>query len=246
MYIILGSDGKHYGPVTAGNVIEWMRDGRANLQTKARRAEETEWKSLAEFAEFAPSRSSPPLPPTLTELTPPDEASRSGTPAVQASVNPDALPPAGLMRRFFAALIDGVLQWLCWMPAGLAASAALADHTQAHGQPGLEFIMQTMVAATPKSLPYLLGLAVLQITLLTLRSQSVGKMILGIRIVTVREEAPGGFLRAFLLRGFPTWLIKQVPIIGLIYWAVDSFCIFREDQRCLHDLIAGTKVVKRE
>ncbi|MBI2516189.1 MAG: DUF4339 domain-containing protein [Opitutae bacterium] len=60
MFTILGTDGKEYGPVTAGKIMEWIRDGRANLQTKARREGETEWKALAEFAEFTPTHAAPP------------------------------------------------------------------------------------------------------------------------------------------------------------------------------------------
>ena len=80
--------------------------------------------------------------------------------------------------------------------------------------------------------------------LLCLRSQSLGKMLMGLRIVTLRDGTPGGPLRAFLLRGLLTWVIECVPVVGKLYWLVDSFSIFREDQRCLHDLIAGTKVVR--
>jgi hypothetical protein len=61
MFTILGSDGKEYGPVTAGKIMEWIRDGRANLQTKARREGEPEWKTLADFADFAAGSASPPV-----------------------------------------------------------------------------------------------------------------------------------------------------------------------------------------
>ncbi len=53
MFTIMGSDGKEYGPVTAGKLHEWMAGGRANLQTKVRRADDPEWKTLADFPEFA-------------------------------------------------------------------------------------------------------------------------------------------------------------------------------------------------
>ena len=63
MFTILGSDGKQYGPVTADKVQAWIRDGRANLQTKALRQGETEWRTLADFEEFAATPTPPPFVP---------------------------------------------------------------------------------------------------------------------------------------------------------------------------------------
>src|ERR1035437_6094536 len=110
MFKILGTDGKEYGPVTRGNVIEWIRDGRANLQTKAKRSDETEWKTLGDFPEFVPTGNTPPFvpPPLVAE----EEEEPLFTPLPAAD-----LPPAGLPRRLAAALIDGSLQWFCWIPA---------------------------------------------------------------------------------------------------------------------------------
>ena len=63
MFTILGADGKEYGPVPADKVHAWITTRRANLQTKARREGETEWKTLGDFAEFA-------TPPATASATP--------------------------------------------------------------------------------------------------------------------------------------------------------------------------------
>ncbi|HWL17021.1 MAG TPA: RDD family protein, partial [Opitutus sp.] len=94
------------------------------------------------------------------------------------------------------------------------------------------------------SLPYLLALFVVQVVLLSWRSQSIGNILLRTRIVRVSDDQPGGFLRAFLLRGFLARIFRQVPVFGFFFWLTDSLFIFRDDKRCLHDLIAGTKVIK--
>jgi hypothetical protein len=78
MFTILGADGKEYGPVPAGKVQEWISGGRANLQTKARRVEETEWKTLGDFPEF----SAPPPPPTGPTLAPGSAADSIARPAI--------------------------------------------------------------------------------------------------------------------------------------------------------------------
>ncbi len=236
MFKILGTDGKEYGPVTQGNVIEWIRDGRANLSTKARKGDDTEWKTLADFPEFVPTGTAPAFaPPSLT--APPISLA-------PAEPTPTALPLAGLRARFAAAMIDGVLQWLCWMPASIAAARIISERMANHDTPSLEMFFQASAESFSKSLPFLAVLVVVQTILLCRRSQSVGKLLFGLRIVTVRDGEPAGPLRAYLLRGLSIWVLEQVPILGKLFWLVDSFCIFREDQRCLHDLLAGTKVVK--
>ena len=239
MFKILGADGKEYGPVTRGNVIEWIRDGRANLQTKACRSDETEWKTLGDFPEFVPTG-------TTTSFVPPPLA-ESAAPAYTApEAQAAALPLAGLSRRFAAATVDGFLQFLCMLPAIAALSKIITERMTAEAQPTFLELVNWSTDAMPKSMPYLIALAVVQIALLCWRSQSVGKILLGIQIVNVRDQQPSGPVRALLLRGLPTWILKQIPFVGLLYWLADSFTIFREDQRCLHDLIAGTKVVKKK
>ncbi len=45
------------------------------------------------------------------------------------------------------------------------------------------------------------------------------------------------------LRYLPTQVIVAIPVVGALYALVDALFIFGAEQRCLHDLIAGTKVV---
>lgn len=53
MFTIIGADGREYGPVSADQVKAWVAAGRANGQTRARAADSTEWKPLADHPEFA-------------------------------------------------------------------------------------------------------------------------------------------------------------------------------------------------
>ncbi len=67
MFIIIGGDGKEYGPVSAEQVRIWLASGRANLQTKAKYAGTEDWHTLAEYTEFvgdsaAPAMTPPPMP----------------------------------------------------------------------------------------------------------------------------------------------------------------------------------------
>jgi len=73
--------------------------------------------------------------------------------------------------------------------------------------------------------------------------QTVGKKLMGVKIVSLS----GGILplKDVILRRYaPPVLISIIPIIGGIFCLADVLCIFRGDRRCIHDLIAGTKVVR--
>ena len=235
MFIIQGADGKEYGPVTTGHVGEWIRDGRANLSTKARRDDETVWKPLGQFEEFR-SGPSPAVPsaPLMLPVAPPA--------AVVETI------PANLWLRLPAALIDGFLKTLCFLPTTIPVTRVLLEQAAKGGSTSLTEIAavtkNVLNTSLEKSLPLLAALLLVQMGLLALRGQSVGKLIVGLRIVRLDGSAPG-FLHAFLLRSCIPFLLEQIPVLGLVFWVVDSCFIFRDDHRCLHDLLAGTRVVRK-
>ena len=53
MYKIIGADHIEYGPVTTGQLGEWIAQGRANAASLVRAEGATEWKPLAAVPEFA-------------------------------------------------------------------------------------------------------------------------------------------------------------------------------------------------
>ena len=76
--------------------------------------------------------------------------------------------------------------------------------------------------------------------LIIVRGQSVGKILLGIRIVRNEDSGPAGFFRGFLIRDFLSFCLVIVPGYAIL----DRIWILGHDKRCLHDLIAGTKVIQ--
>lgn len=92
----------------------------------------------------------------------------------------------------------------------------------------------------PLAVVYVLGLAVVQVVLLTVAGQTLGKKALDIRIVKVETGRNGGFVTNVLLRSILNGALGLIPLYSL----VDILFIFRSDRRCIHDLIAGTVVVK--
>ncbi|WP_057159545.1 RDD family protein [Lysobacter sp. Root983] len=73
--------------------------------------------------------------------------------------------------------------------------------------------------------------------------QTWGKRICKIRIVDMDGAKPS-LGRLLLRRYLPINLASVVPILGNVFGIVDVLMIFRRDKRCLHDLIAGTRVIK--
>lgn len=229
MFTIIGGDGQEYGPASVEQLRTWLASGRANLETRARKAGETEWKRLGDFAEFAPPPGAPPL--------------MAAGPGVDSQLG-------GLGARFGAAFVDGFLRFACQVPTSLAIYKYVAEHVDLAGRPDAMAIMtaaREAMATAPSPYPYLAALAVLQGFLIASRSQSVGKILFNLRIVRAADGAKAGFPQAFLIRsGIPT-AFEYIPILNLLYlpfWVVDSCFIFRADRRCVHDLMAGTKVVK--
>jgi uncharacterized RDD family membrane protein YckC len=74
--------------------------------------------------------------------------------------------------------------------------------------------------------------------LLAVRSQTLGKLVLGIQIRRV-DGSRADILRILLLRQLVPIMLSFIPLFGLI----DALFIFGDEQRCIHDLIADTIVV---
>lgn len=79
--------------------------------------------------------------------------------------------------------------------------------------------------------------------LLATRGQSIGKRILNIQIVDHTTGRVPPLWRLLVLRYGIGWVIGMIPGISAVYGLLDALFIFRQDSRCIHDHIAGTRVV---
>jgi len=89
-----------------------------------------------------------------------------------------------------------------------------------------------------------LVLNIIQWTLLAKQGQTIGKNTMNVRIVRYDDNSNPGFLSAVVLRSMVPGLIIAIPCVGVLFTLVDILWIFGEERRCLHDCIAGTKVVE--
>ena len=64
MYKIIGADGREYGPATAGQLRQWIAEGRAGAQTQTLAPDAPEWRPLGTLPEFA-GHFAPPIPPAI-------------------------------------------------------------------------------------------------------------------------------------------------------------------------------------
>ena len=64
-YLIIGGDGKEYGPVTDADVRQWLAEGRLNAQSQAKSESDAEFRPLAQFPEFADAFATQAAPATI-------------------------------------------------------------------------------------------------------------------------------------------------------------------------------------
>jgi uncharacterized RDD family membrane protein YckC len=67
--------------------------------------------------------------------------------------------------------------------------------------------------------------------------------MMGIRVVDAATGRLPVLGRQLGLRYGVIWFVSLIPLVGTVVGLVDVLVIFRSDKRCLHDHLAGTKVV---
>jgi len=85
----------------------------------------------------------------------------------------------------------------------------------------------------------------IQVYLLDQSGQTIGKKILKIRISQFHKpNEPVSFFKIIILRFVINGLVYFIPIVGLIYLALDYGLALFKPRRCIHDYLAGTVVIK--
>jgi len=136
----------------------------------------------------------------------------------------------GRGRRLSAAVFDilavaGLGFFAIW-PLGLF------EHEQAYEPNALILRLTTLLLAS-----YL----VLNTWLLAKTGQSVGKRLLGIRIIG-NNDGDKPVLWKLLARALAVFVITVIPVWGLLLLIIDSLFIVGPQRRCLHDIILNSRV----
>jgi uncharacterized RDD family membrane protein YckC len=143
---------------------------------------------------------------------------------------------------------------------GERLSARVVDDLIAIGAatPGLFIAFVTVLRGTPSGedpLPphviegilfgfvAFVGVTIYQWYLIATRGQTIGKRMLKLRVVKTDGRAVG-FVDGVILREWVITAVTSLPFIGFVAALADGLMIFGAERRCLHDLIATTKVVR--
>jgi len=169
-----------------------------------------------------------------------DEQSNYETPATtsEAAGTPSGPELAGRGRRFGAYLIDSII-------AGIVLVAVAYFNPGPLGVTMLDIMRDPMTQqmSTAGSIGFLIIFMAINSYLLVTKGQTLGKRMLGIRIVDAASNGAATAVKLLGLRYVLVLLVMAIPMIGQLLGLIDVLFIFRSDRRCVHDLLAGTKVV---
>ncbi|QEG22023.1 RDD family protein [Mariniblastus fucicola] len=141
--------------------------------------------------------------------------------------------------RFVGALIDSILMIVILMPVSfLIIIPIFAGSLQEAGSLtfNIGYILSGFVVSQ-------LVFLALQGYLLANKGQTIGKLVVKTQILDEQGRIPD-FWPMYLKRYLAMAFIYSIPYIGGVISIVNALLIFRESRKCLHDDIAGTKVVK--
>jgi uncharacterized RDD family membrane protein YckC len=153
---------------------------------------------------------------------------------------------ASRWQRLGASLFDGLPLLVAMIPLIVGMVTSVLSSQTIAGADGTN-PLAPFLSAGPLGVVSLVLVSVvlaIQWILLGVRGQTLGKLVAGIRVVRL-DGSRASFVHTVVLRYWPFFIVSLVlGNAGNAVTALDSLLVFRRDRRCLHDLIAGTKVVR--
>src|SRR5262245_55510932 len=156
------------------------------------------------------------------------------SPAAAGQGQPGQRPLASRLARLGATIVDVIIALAIGLPIGFATGYLQRAMEQSAS------LGEMMVHGAGGMILFLL----LHGYFLATRGQTIGKMAVGVRIVDYNSGQLLSFGKLIGLRYVPVWLVSAIPFVGGCLGLVDILFIFGNERRCVHDLIAGTKVVE--
>lgn len=164
------------------------------------------------------------------------------TTVVDVPLRGDGAAKAGRAARLGAVTLDGLIGTVGFIPAYIELFRDMATSVRS----GTPYSFWVGLAKTGGW--FFLGLAcvliVLAINIYLMRKngQTIGKKIVGIKVVRV-DGSPVSLYRIFFLRYLLNTFFTLIPGVGPVYSLIDSLMIFGDARRCVHDYLADTIVI---
>jgi uncharacterized RDD family membrane protein YckC len=161
--------------------------------------------------------------------------------AVQDEISaPGTLVLAGRITRLVTAILDGLI-FAVMVYAPFVLSAMATGHPLfTNARFNTTAALNPAVGLLP--LAGLITFTWLSILFVSRNGQSIGKKIVGIRVVRT-DGTPASLARIFWVRNVIPFAIGAIPLLGSVFWIVDALMIFGSRRQCLHDKIADTIVI---
>lgn len=275
MQIYLARNNVQAGPYSLEQVNAMLADGQVEMSDLMWHAGMQNWQSVGEMTHNNRYYNPPivqPTPPAQVNLEKNPNENQPSNPAPQhhqpkwvlerqgkegkdiAHMHKQ-LDLASVGSRILAKLIDFVLFMLASLPLYLAFyNSPNFDKFMKMAESGKTILSSSdinqLLTGIPQSTMVLtdilvLGLLVAQTLLLTRRGQTIGKMVMGIRILDIKSNAIPKFTNLILLRTIVTNIIYSLSVVGLIFLIVDLVMMLsdKNNRQSLHDKMAGTYVV---
>lgn len=255
MQIFLARDNKQAGPYTLDELNSMLSDGQVRLTDLVWHEGMENWQKLGHITGGASYYTGIPAPePTLDPYVSPNSYTvNSDNPNVSLQKNKPQeayetkLAPKG--KRISATLFDFALFMICFLPAIKHINFEKMAQTQATLEQQMQ-MAQELVTSLPPSIVAFVNAAVLilliiQALLLIKRGQTIGKAIMGLRVVDQQSHKVPSFNKIFLVRSLLAGFIFYVlmlftgPIAFMIY---AGFVFINKDGLLPHDKISKTQV----
>jgi uncharacterized RDD family membrane protein YckC len=141
----------------------------------------------------------------------------------------EGLALAERLTRLFAVLLDTVVVFIAAIPLFVFMTLSM------QGKSATLWAMLGGLAV--------LALSVYNLFLLYQSGQTIGKKLLGIKILRT-DGSRCSLPRIIFMRSMLIGILGGIPFIGPLISLTDVLLIFRDNRLCLHDQIADTIVVK--
>jgi uncharacterized RDD family membrane protein YckC len=141
--------------------------------------------------------------------------------------------------RLGAVMIDGLLMLAAALPAGAVLGFMVYASRGSMSGDDAELMVYGLMAVMVLMVLAFIGY---QWYLVATTGQSLAKRWMGIKIVRL-DGSPVGFVHGVILRVWVVSALGYIPFAGGLIGLVNALMIFGEERRCLHDHIAGTRVI---